>query len=198
MAKLFKTLGLQALIAVALLAGSPAAHAFEPFIGEVRWVGFNFAPRGWALCDGQLLSIAQNTALFAIIGTIYGGDGRTTFGLPDMRGRAMMHAGRGPGLSNRPLGQRSGAERHTLTVSQMPAHSHTLNAGDRADDVKPDDRKLADTGRFRMFNTSPSGEEPMSPQSLGNTGGNQAHNNMQPFVTAYCIIALQGVFPSRS
>src|SRR3712207_3315813 len=100
----------------------------EPFIGEIRMVGFNFAPRGWATCDGQLLSIAQNTALFSLLGTTYGGNGQTTFALPDLRGRAALHQGQGPGLTNRVIGEASGTETVTLTTNQMPSHSHGVNA----------------------------------------------------------------------
>ena len=117
-------------IAFALFVGSVLAPrpalAQEPFLGEIRWVGFNFAPRGWATCDGQIMNIAQNTALFALLGTTYGGDGQTTFALPDMRGRAPVHVGQGPGLSTRDMGEVGGTEAVTLSLSEMPIHAHAL------------------------------------------------------------------------
>ena len=113
-----------ALVAAALTLAPAAAHAQEPFIGEIRWVAFNFAPVGWAKCDGQLLPISQNTALFSLLGTTYGGNGQTTFALPDFRSRTIVHQGQGPGLSNRDMGEQGGTESHTLTIAEMPAHSH--------------------------------------------------------------------------
>jgi len=176
---------------------STQALSDEPFIGEVRWFAGNFAPRGWTECNGQLLQISQNTALFSLLGTTYGGDGRSTFGVPDLQGRAMVHEGIGPGLSNRRLGQKSGAETETLTVSQMPSHGHTLRAdASRGDSVLPNDRILANTGRTRLYN--PIADVSMKPESIANAGGSAPHNNMQPFVTLRCIIATQGLYPSRS
>ena len=113
-------------VLAAVMAWGPVASASEPFIGEIMMFGFNFAPRGWALCDGQLLPIPQNTALFSLLGTTYGGDGRTTFGLPDMRGRVAIHKGTGPGLTSRSMGQKGGTER--ISLSQMPSHTHSVNA----------------------------------------------------------------------
>lgn len=172
----------------------------DPFIGEIIMFGGNFAPRGWALCDGQLLPIASNSALFSILGTIYGGDGRTTFALPDLRGRVPMHAGNGPGLSDRRLGSRGGQETVTLTTSQIPAHHHTIFAisavGDSND---PSSRLLANTGAFdNEYSANTSGYVTMSSNMVGNTGGGQYHTNVQPFLCVNFIIALQGVFPSRS
>ena len=177
---------------------SMRCDAFEPFIGEVRWVGFNFAPRGWAHCNGQLLPIAQNTALFSILGTTYGGNGRTDFALPDMRSSAMIHAGSGPGLSTRRLGAKGGVENVNLSSLSLPSHSHQLRADiSGGDDVKPNDRSISRAGRLRLFSNSPGPFSSMGSDAITATGGGQPHNNMQPFVTAYCIIALQGVFPSR-
>lgn len=173
------------------------AHADEPFIGEVRWFAGNFAPRGWALCDGQLLPILSNEALFSILGTTYGGDGRTTFGLPDLRGRGMIHEGQGPGLNNRRLGEKSGTEDETLTANQMPSHKHTLRADSSGgDSVLPNDRVISKVGRLRIFDDAP--DSNMGASSIASVGGGQSHNNMQPNIALNCIIALQGIFPSRN
>ena len=164
----------------------------EPFIGEIRWVGFNFAPPGWALCDGQLLPISQNQSLFAILGTTYGGDGETTFGLPDMRGRMPMH--------DTPLGQKAGFESVSLSESQTPSHSHQLRAtmadGDNTD---PTNRLLA-TGTHayaqRIYQSNSLDRNMGGLAIMSSSGGGQAHNNMPPFLTLNCIIALTGVFPN--
>ena len=162
----------------------------EPFLGEIRMFGSNFAPRGWALCDGQLLAISSNTALFSLLGTTYGGDGRTTFGLPDLRGRFPMHVGNGPGLTPRPWGQKSGAESVTLTVAEMPQHGHAVTA-DPGNTSSPVDNLPAESNDS-IYATGTSGS--VGPKA----GGNQPHNNMPPFQTVHFIIALQGIFPSRS
>ena len=164
----------------------------EPFLAEVKIVGFNFAPRGWASCDGQLLPIAQNTALFSLVGTIYGGDGRTTFALPDLRGRTPIHVGTG-----HHQGERSGAENVPLTVSEIPVHRHPYRATCAdATSTSPDGAKLAST-RERSYRTS--GERrAMHLSAVANTGGGQGHNNMQPYLALNFVIALQGIFPSRS
>ena len=164
--------------------------------------GGNFAPRGWAFCNGQLLAISQNTALFSILGTTYGGDGRTTFGLPDLRGRVPVHSGNGsagPGLTPRPLGQKSGAETNTLNVNQLPSHNHTasLPAKEEANTETPNGHVIAGAG-FDGFGTAPDNGINMAPFTTGNTGGNQSLNNMQPYQCVNFIIALQGIFPSRS
>lgn len=172
----------------------------EPFIGEIKLFAGNFAPRGWAFCDGQLLPINQNQALFSILGTIYGGDGRVTFALPDLRGRVSVHPGNGPGLSPYQLGERGGAENVTLTVQQMPVHSHSLNANKQNGDTSdPPGASLADTkGSDKDYMKSGEVDVAMSAQSIGSAGGGQSHENRQPFLAVNYIIALQGIYPSRS
>jgi len=181
------------------------------FLGQIMMFGGNFAPRNWALCDGQILPIAQHTALFSLLGTTYGGDGRTTFALPDLRGRVPMHAGSGPGLSNRRLGQRLGSETNTLNALQMPSHSHmaATNVGvkiavnnDPGEDSTPAEQYIA--GGNNIYIDSPEGSEFLGGVSgtastrVSNAGGNQAVNNIQPSLAVNYIISLQGVFPQRS
>jgi len=169
----------------------------DPFIGEIEWFAGNFAPRGWAFCDGSLLPINQYQALFSILGTTYGGDGRTTFALPDMRGRSPMHPGNGPGLSTRRLGERGGEEQVTLSVNEMPTHNHAMNASSNSGtDRSPADRVLADNSH-NPYHPGPSNTT-MSSASISHTGGGQPHNNMAPYLGVNCIIALQGLFPSRN
>lgn len=171
----------------AVLAGD------QPFLGEMQWVGFNFAPRGWAKCDGQLLPINQYQSLYSLLGTTYGGDGRTTFALPDMRGRTPAHVG-----TTLRLGQKIGQERVTLTASQMPTHTHQMRASsDNATTSTPVNNQLGSTGRTRIYDPPPS-DVSMSTSAITSTGGGQAHENMPPFTTLNCIIALQGLFPSRN
>lgn len=171
----------------------------NPYIGEVIMFAGNFAPQGWAKCEGQLLSIAQNSALFSILGTQYGGDGETTFGLPDLRGRVPLGSGQGPGLPNFSVGQKGGSDTNTITVAQMPAHNHAVNAvtedGDQSvpaghypAGTKLLDGEYASTGTFAQMNAG----------MIGNTGGGQSINNRQPYQTVTFIIALQGTFPSPS
>ncbi len=174
----------------------------EPFIGEIRMFGGNFAPVGWALCDGRLLSISQYQALFAILGTTFGGNGQTTFAVPDLRGRVPMNWGQGPGLSPRTLGEISGSENVTLLSTQMPAHSHSLHAsGAQGDQFSPEGNVSAllvnssgqpENAYSAVPNTS------MAPQAIGAAGGSQPHQNMQPYLCVSFIIALEGIFPSRS
>ena len=172
----------------------------DPFVAEIRIFPFNFAPEGWAWCDGQLLPISQNTALFSLLGTTYGGNGTSNFALPDLQGRAPMHPGQGPGLSLHGLGEEGGSQTVTLLESEIPAHSHALNA-----QAAPGDTNAAGgTAIARAIGARPflppAGPPPlaqMAPQALQATGGDTQHNNMQPFLTFYFCIALQGVFPAR-
>src|SRR5690554_4668029 len=178
----------------------------EQFLGQIIMVGFNFAPRGWAFCDGRLLPIAQNAALFSLLGTTYGGDGRTTFALPDLRGRAAIGMGQGPGLSQRAQGEMSGAENVTLLHTQMPAHTHSLMASTAdgttnapveaviAVNKVPVDRSNVVNGNA-FVQSSPN--TVMNSQSIGAAGGNQPHNNMQPYLAVNYLIALEGIYPSR-
>jgi len=176
----------------------------EPFLGEIRMFGGNFAPTGWALCNGQLLSIAQNTALFSILGTTYGGNGQTTFGLPNLQGRFAMHWGNGAGLSPRTLGEMSGTENVTMLSTQMPSHTHTVNA--RSDDGNTDTPTgavwaRAVDGSSNGVSAYSSGLPPnatMAPTAINASGGNQPLPVMNPYLCVTFIIALQGIFPSRS
>jgi microcystin-dependent protein len=171
----------------------------DPFIGEIKIFAGNFAPRGWALCDGQLLAISQNSALFSLLGTIYGGDGRTTFALPDMRGRIPVHGGSGPGLSNRTIGQKAGSENETLSIAQIPAHTHTARALD-----KPGDRTTPESAYWAASSSgSPdySDQQPdvnMNTNSVTESGGSQPHSNIMPYLCVNFIIALFGTYPSRT
>ena len=172
----------------------------DPFLGQIVMFGGNFAPRGWALCDGQLLPISSYSALFSILGTTYGGDGRTTFALPDLRGRAPLHAGHRPGLSTRTLGQKSGAELNYLNVTQLPAHNHTAStalpvSSGPGDTTSPVGAAPAETD---SDNYGVADDNNTATVTVGNTGGNQPVNNMQPFLAVNYIIALQGTYPSRS
>ncbi len=172
----------------------------EPFIAEIRIFAGNFAPRGWAFCNGQLLPVAQNTALFSLIGTTYGGDGRSTTALPDLQGRTAMHPGRGPGLTSRRLGQRGGVETVTLTEAQMPSHTHTMQAEtESGDSLNPSNNALARSGgAFSYQQNSTANLVDLNSNALPDTGGSQAHNNLQPFIAMNFIIALVGLYPSRS
>jgi microcystin-dependent protein len=169
----------------------------DPFVAEIRIFPFNFAPRGWAWCDGQLMPLSQNTALFSLLGTTYGGDGKSNFALPDLQGRAPMHPGQGSGLSLHDLGETGGSETVTLLESEIPAHSHTLRA------VEDDASFFAPAGMFvaagnQMYTTPPVVNNSLAPEALAIAGGDAPHNNMQPYLTFYFCIALQGVFPPRS
>ncbi len=170
----------------------------EPFVGEIRMFAGNFAPRGWAFCDGQLLAVSQNDALFSLLGTIYGGDGRTTFGLPDLRGRIPIHAGSGPGLSPRRLGAKGGTETETLTENQLPSHSHTLQgSGLNGNDPSPQNHVLATSTIIQPFAPVEPLDAKFASNSVSNVGGSQSHSNLQPFLCIHFIIALFGIYPSR-
>ncbi len=170
----------------------------EPFLAQIMLFGGNFAPRGWAFCDGQLMPIAQYNALFSLLGTTYGGDGRTTFGLPDLRGRVPCHAGNGPGLTPRQIGQRFGEEGVTLSAAQMPPHNHTfMTSATGTVSARAQTGGSLGPGAFYVAGTeTPSAA--MKAESIANAGGGQAHDNMQPTLCINYIIALEGIFPSRS
>jgi microcystin-dependent protein len=171
----------------------------DPFVAEIRIFPFNFAPKGWAWCDGQLMPLSQNTALFSLLGTTYGGDGKSTFALPDLEGRAPMHPGQGPGLSLHDLGEEGGSETVTLLESEMPAHSHTLRATlDDAEVAAPTPARVLAKASGNIYNPSNSGLVSMAAEALGPAGGDQPHHNLQPYLTFYFNIALQGVFPPRT
>jgi microcystin-dependent protein len=179
--------------------GRAAAQASDPFLGQIMCAGFNFAPKGWAELNGQLLSIVQNIALFSLLGTTYGGNGQTTFALPDMRGRVLIHAGQGPGLTNRDQGESAGAEQVTLNNAQLPAHAHTVTPeGSTADAtlVSPANAVPATKSRTTLYAPGP-GTVPMSPTLTSAVGSNAPVPVMQPYVTVKCFISMQGVFPSR-
>lgn len=172
----------------------------EPFVAEIFMGGMNFAPRGYATCQGQLLPIAQNTALFSLLGTTFGGNGQTTFALPDLRGRVPMGWGQGPGLSPRDLGETGGEENTTLLVTQIPAHNHLLNASSEAGDSSvPTGKVLANTGALdKEYRTLGASTVQLNASSISATGGNQPHNNLQPFLVLNFYIAVEGIFPSRN
>ena len=170
----------------------------EPFVGEIRMFAGNFAPRGWAFCDGQLLAVSANDALFSLLGTIYGGDGRTTFGLPELRGRIPIHAGSGPGLSPRRLGARTGTEEDTVTVDQLPSHTHAWRAfNGNATNNTPDGTALAQSSvdAYRVGLSNPLLQ--MDASMVSNTGGSRSHANLMPYLCIHFIIALFGIFPPR-
>lgn len=171
----------------------------DPFVAEIRIFPFNFAPQGWAWCDGQLLPLSQNTALFSLLGTTYGGNGKSNFALPDLQGRAPMHPGQGPGLSLHDLGEQGGVETVTLLSTEIPVHSHTLSAATTtAESYLPTGRLLGASQNATTWQTSTASLVPAAAEAVGLAGGGQPHNNMQPYLTFYFCIALQGVFPPRT
>lgn len=176
------------------------AQASEPFLGQIAFVPYNFVPKNWASCDGQLLSIAQNTALFSLLGTTYGGNGTTTFALPDMRGRVLVHNGQAPGgPTTYTMGQTGGTESVTLLITQMPAHSHTVNAVTaEGNQNSPTNSLPADTKILDKEYSDATANTTMKSTMVNNTGGSQPHENRPPFITLKCIISLVGVFPSQN
>jgi microcystin-dependent protein len=169
----------------------------DPFVGEIRAFPFGFAPRGWAPCDGQLVSISQNMALFSLLGTTYGGNGTTTFALPDLRSRVSNHRGQGPGLGNLSMGQRGGNEAHRLTVAELPSHNHDVHASKRAADTNvPTNAAPAAGGTYDTRPIATADQVAMVPTF--NAGSSAAHNNRQPFLGVQFCIALEGVFPPRN
>lgn len=165
----------------------------EPFLAEIKIFGFDFPPRGWALCDGQILPINQNQSLYSLLGTTYGGDGRTTFALPDLRGRTPIHVSATHGL-----GSRSGEERHSLSIAEMPQHKHSLRGTTAAGTTdEPAGNLLGSVPGFNVYDDL-SAPTNMAPGTVANAGGGQAHENMQPFITLSYGIALTGLFPSRN
>ena len=171
----------------------------EPFLAEIYMGGMNFAPRGYALCQGQILSISQNTALFALLGTTFGGNGQTTFALPDLRGRIPMGDGQGPGLTGRTLGEVGGTETITLLTNEIPAHVHTLNAVTEAGNASvPTGAYLANTGALDKEYRNAGTPTAMNAAAISPAGGNQPHSNVQPYIVLTFYIALEGIFPSRN
>jgi microcystin-dependent protein len=185
------------LLAAPLVAVTPA-HADDPYIGEIRWVAFNFAPAGWALCDGQILPISQNQALFALLGTTYGGDGQTTFALPDMRGRVPLHSGQGVGLSPRTIGDHGGQETHTISLAEMPVHSHQPRALTATGSTpSPTGGYWAGSSGKNNLYSSFAPDTVMAPQQVPPQGGGRPYTLMMPYQVLTCIVSLYGIFPSQ-
>ncbi len=181
------------------------ALAQEPILGEVRYFGFSFCPRGWSEANGQLMEISQNSALFSLLGTIYGGNGRTTFALPDLRGRVPIHVGQGPGLPKYAQGSKGGTATTTLSVEQMPAHSHpirvssgTASYSDGTNGVLAASSTNRNKVESYIYDAPGTADQELAEDSLGETGGDESHDNMQPYLTLRACIALTGLYPSRS
>lgn len=171
----------------------------DPFLGEIKLVPYNFAPRGWAFCDGTIMSIAQNTALFALLGTTYGGNGQSTFALPDLRSRAVVGFGQGPGTSNYALGEQLGVEAVTLTVAQIPPHTHGLHVSSAQGDTSSPSNNYLAKAPLAIGNLYGAGANAvMAPGTIALDGNSTPHNNLQPYLVLNYIIALQGIFPSRN
>lgn len=172
----------------------------DPFVAEIRIFPFNFAPKGWAWCDGQLLPLSQNTALFSLLGTTYGGNGKTNFALPDLQGRAPMQPGQGPGLSLHDLGESGGSETVTLLESEIPSHNHSMGAQTTplGGVASGQNATLSRPASGNLYTATNSPLVQMAPTTLAPAGGDQPHNNMQPYLTLYFCIALQGVYPPRT
>lgn len=171
----------------------------DPFVAEIRIFPFNFAPKGWAFCNGQLLPISQNTALFSLLGTTYGGDGKSNFALPNLQGQAPMHPGQGPGLSLYVLGQTGGSATVTLLQTNLPSHSHAMSAVNQpGEDASPANEALARSVGASLYQTTTDANVVQyAPSAVSATGGSQPHNNLMPYLTLNFNIALQGVFPAR-
>lgn len=185
------------LLLTLMFALLPAASA-QRLLGSISLVPYNFAPQGSALCNGQLMAIAENDALFALIGTTYGGDGQSTFALPDLRGRVAIGMGQGPGLSNYTIGQKSGEETVTLTVNQIPSHTHNaIAASSLSNTVSPAAAYWAPRARTFLF-SAPTNLVPMAPGTLASAGGSQPHDNLKPFLVLNYVIWLEGIFPSQN
>ncbi len=185
------------LAAMVVVPAAVAQIGQNPNVGEVMAVPYNFAPRGWALCQGQLMPIVQNTALFSLLGTQYGGDGRSTFALPDLRGRSAIGSGQGPGLQNYTQGQQGGEESVTVLVTQMPAHTHTAQGTSAVvSSADPTGNVWATQTRTRVYSAS-TDNTTMAAGALATVGGSQPHDNLSPYLTLNYVIALQGIFPSR-
>jgi microcystin-dependent protein len=171
----------------------------DPFVAEIRIFPFNFAPKGWAWCDGQLLPLSQNTALFSLLGTTYGGNGKSNFALPDLQGRAPMHPGQGPGLSLHDLGETGGSETVSLLESEIPSHSHQMKAASAQADLQdPASNRVLARSQPGFAYIPGNQNTNLNDNALAPAGGDQPHNNMQPYLTFYFNIALQGVFPPRT
>ncbi|WIT13912.1 tail fiber protein [Paucibacter sediminis] len=170
----------------------------DPFVAEIRMFGFNFAPKGWAACNGQLLPISQNTALFSLLGTYYGGDGKVTFGLPNLQDSFALGVGQGPGLSLYDIGERGGSGTVSLLSSEMPAHSHALMAGASAQTDSPAGAALAPPAAAALAYRIPGNQVAMAGDSNGAAGGSQPHENRSPYLAVNFCIAMQGIYPPRS
>jgi microcystin-dependent protein len=197
--KLGHSLAAASVMAASVLASSPALAGAQPLLGELLLTPYNFCPRGWAAAAGQILPIAQNTALFSLLGTTYGGNGQTTFALPDLRGRAPINAGQGPGLSNYDLGQTGGTESTTLTIQQMPAHNHQVQASNQVGTFGgPSERYLGSStteGNKIYYEGAPN--KLMAQNMLTSAGGSQPFSLLNPYLTLNWCIALEGIYPSR-
>lgn len=194
-----KKLILLSTFAVTMTINTARAQGAEPFLGQIAFVAFNFVPEGWAECDGQTLPIHQHTALFSLLGTTYGGDGRTTFRLPDMRGRVLVHNGQANGTSAYQMGQTGGTESVTLTAAEMPMHTHSVNAVLADGNAStPKGNLPANTKTLDKEYSTAEADTKMKPGMIGVSGGNLPHENMQPYIAMKCIIAIQGIFPTRN
>jgi len=187
-----------AVFGLSMTTNTANAQGAEPFLGQIAFVPYNFVPRGWAACDGALLSISQNSALFSLLGTTYGGNGQINFALPDMRGRSLVDDGQGPGLGTYDTGQTGGQETVTLATTQIPAHNHLINAVTAdGNESSPTGNVPANTKTLDKEYSSATPNTIMKTTMVGNTGGNQPHENRSPYLVLKCIIALQGIYPSR-